>query len=115
MLSEKEVRDRAEYCYLVFYQLSCLRAADVPPHKYLEYLENSSLKLGEDEFIRSIIEEDLFLGIPDGGLQYLITLYEGFTHALCEVLETNVESLRDSIPKSLLEKLATEIRSKEPY
>lgn len=112
MLSEKEIRERAEYCYLVFYQLSCLMAEDVPPHKYLECLKHSSLKLGEDEFIRSIIEEDILLGVPDGGLQYLITLYEGFTHALCEVLETNVESIRDSIPKQLLEKLATEIRLK---
>ncbi|HOK06774.1 MAG TPA: hypothetical protein PK836_06735 [Syntrophales bacterium] len=110
MLSKEEIRERAEYCYLVFHQLSCLRGEEgILPHEYLKRLEGSSLKLAEDPFICAVIEEDIKLGTPDGGLNYLTALYEGFTHAYCEVIEMKVEDLRDSIPADLLRKLATEV------
>jgi hypothetical protein len=72
MLPENEIRQRAEYCYLVFLQLSRLRDnMQVAPERYLDYLGRSTLRLAEDEFIRSIVEEELKMGSHDGGLGYL--------------------------------------------
>jgi hypothetical protein len=113
MLPENEVRQRAEYCYLVFLQLSRLRDnLQATPERYLDYLLRSTLRLAEDEFIRSIVEEELKMGGHDGGLGYLIALFEGFAHAYCEVLETPLEEIRDDIPLDFREKLAVEMDRK---
>ena len=113
MLSEEEIRERAKYCYLVFLQLSRLREnIQSTPECYLDYLKRSTLRLSEDDFIRCIIEEELKMGNPDGGLTYLITLYEGFAHAYCEVLQVPLEEMRDTIPAALREKLALEMERK---
>ena len=113
MLSEEEIRERAKYCYLVFLQLSRLREnIQATPERYLDYLKRSTLRLGEDDFIRCIIEEELKMRNPDVGLTYLITLYEGFAHAYCEVLQVPLEEMRDTIPAALREKLALEMERK---
>jgi hypothetical protein len=113
MLPENEIRQRAEYCYLVFLQLSRLRDNIlVTPDRYLDYLGRSTLRLAEDEFIRSIVAEELRMGSPDGGLGYLVPLYEGFAHAYCEVLETPLEEIRDGIPLDFRDKLAVEMDRK---
>ena len=113
MLPENEVRQRAEYCYLVFLQLSRLREnLQATPERYLDYLKRSTLRLAEDAFIRAIVEEELRMGSPDGGLGYLIPLYEGFAHAYCEVLQTPLEEIRDGIPLDFREKLAAEMERK---
>ena len=113
MLPENEIRQRAEYCYLVFLQLSRLRDnMQVTPERYLDYLGRSTLRLAEDEFIRSIVEEELKMGSHDGGLGYLIALFEGFAHAYSEVLETPLEEIRNSLPVDLREKLAAEMERK---
>jgi hypothetical protein len=113
MLPENEIRQRAEYCYLVFLQLSRLRDnMQVAPERYLDYLERSTLRLAEDEFIRSIVEEELKMGSHDGGLGYLIALFEGFAHAYSEVLEVALEEIRDSLPSDFREKLAAEMERK---
>ena len=113
MLSEEEVMERAKYCYLVFLQLSRLRENDrVTPERYQDYLERSSLRLGDDAFIRCIMEEELKMGNRDGGLGYLIPLYEGFAHAYGEVLQTTMEEIRDGIPAGFREKLAVEMDRK---
>jgi len=113
MLPENETRERAEYCYLVFLQLNRLRDnMQVTPERYLDYLGRSTLRLAEDEFIRSIVEEELKMGSHDGGLGYLIALFEGFAHAYSEVLEIPLEEIRDSLPVGLREKLAAEMERK---
>lgn len=113
MLPENEIRQRAEYCYLVFLQLSRLREnLQATPERYLDYLLRSTLRLAEDEFIRSIVEEELKMGNPDGGLGYLIPLYEGFAHAYCEVMQIPLEEIRDGIPLDFREKLAAEMDRK---
>jgi hypothetical protein len=113
MLLENETRQRAEYCYLVFLQLNRLRDnMKVTPERYLDYLGRSTLRLAEDEFIRSIVEEELKMGSHDGGLGYLIALFEGFAHAYSEVLEIPLEEIRDSLPVDLREKLAAEMERK---
>jgi hypothetical protein len=113
MLPENEIRQRAEYCYLVFLQLNRLRDnMQVTPERYLDYLERSTLRLAQDEFIRSIVEEELKMGSSDGGLGYLIALFEGFAHGYSEVLETPLEEIRDSLPVDLREKLAAEMERK---
>jgi hypothetical protein len=113
MLPENEIRERAEYCYLVFLQLSVLREnMQIKPDRYLDYLKKSTLCLADDEFIKSIIEEELKMGSLDGGMSYLIPLYEGFAHAYCEVLQVNLEAIRDSIPSEFREKLAKEMERK---
>jgi hypothetical protein len=113
MLPENEIRQRAEYCYLVFLQLSRLRDnIHATPERYLDYLGRSTLRLAEDEFIRSIVEEELKMGSSDGGLGYLIALFEGFAHAYSEVIETPLEEIRDSLPVDLREKLAAEMERK---
>ncbi len=113
MLPENEIRQRTEYCYLVFLQLNRLRDnMQVTPERYLDYLGRSTLRLAEDEFIRSIVEEELKMGSHDGGLGYLIALFEGFAHAYSEVLEIPLEEIRDSLPVGLREKLAAEMERK---
>lgn len=115
MLLENEIRERAEYCYLVFLQLSCLRAnPKAEPHRYPDYLSRSTLRLADDEFIRTILDEELKMGTADGGLGYLIALYEGFAHAYCEVLQRPLEEIRDGVPQNFREKLAGEMEQKLP-
>jgi transcriptional regulator of met regulon len=36
-------------------------------------------------------------------------MYESFVHAFCEVMQTDIEDLRDSLPREALEKLASEM------
>ena len=110
MLSETEIKEMAKYCYLVFFQLSCLRDRELAnPAHYLKVLEKSSLRLIEDEFILMTMEDEFRMGSTDCGLDYLITLYEGFAHAYCEVLEKQLASIRDGIPGDFLKKLAAEM------
>ena len=110
MLTEEEVRERAEYCCCVLLQLGWLHDNElVEPARYLDYLRNSSLQLASDEFIATTIEEALLLKQPDGGLRTLLALYEGFVHALCEVLESDMEIVRNEIPQDFLRKLASEV------
>jgi hypothetical protein len=54
------------------------------------------------------------MGGIDGGLGYLIPLYEGFAHAYCEVLQVPLEEIRDGIPSEFREKLAVEMERKLP-
>ena len=110
MLSEAEVRDRAEYCYCVFMQLSWLYSNElIEPSRYLEFLRGSSLNLAEDQFVVMSIEEAIMEGRPDGGLLSLIPLYEGFSHAFCEVLETDMDTVGKDLDPELLRKLAGEV------
>ena len=113
MLPENEIRQRAEYCYLVFLQLSRLRENMLAtPDRYLDYLKRSTLRLADDAFIRSIVEEELKMGAPDAGLGYLTALFEGFAHAYSEVLEIRMEEIRDGLPVDFREKLAVEMERK---
>ena len=110
MLSEKEVCDRAEYCYLICLQLNWMLSNEsIPPEKYLEQIRKSSLGLAEDEFIVMSIEEGLKSGLGDGGVNNLILMYESFVHAFCEVMQTDIEDLRDSLPREALVTLAAEM------
>ena len=110
MLSEKEVCDRAEYCYLICLQLNWMLANEsIPPEKYLEQIRKSSLGLAEDEFIVMSIEEGLKTGLEDCGVNNLILMYESFVHAFCEVMQTDIQDLRNSIPRDVLKKLAAEM------
>ncbi len=112
MLTEKEIRERAQYCYCVYLQLSQLHEnVFAEPEHYLELLGRSSLLLAEDEFISTIIEEENKIGGRDGGMDYLIPLYEGFVHAYCEVLCVGLEEVRDSISPEFREKLVEEMAS----
>ncbi|MGC9964556.1 MAG: hypothetical protein ABSE08_04040 [Syntrophobacteraceae bacterium] len=111
MLQEPEIEERARYCYLVFLQLSWLHGNDfAQPGQYLDYLAKSSLGLGTDEFITVSVRDALGLEArPDGGLPSLISLYEAFTHAFCQVLEKEVDEIRAQIPSSFLKQLAEEM------
>ncbi len=110
MLSEEEIEERARYCHCVYLQLSWLHNNDfAEPTQYLEILQKSSLGLGGDQFITMTIEEAMMESRPDGGLLSLISLYEGFTHAFCEVLEMELESVTNTIPLEWLGKLAEEM------
>ncbi len=110
MLSEKEIRDRAEYCYLVFLQLSWLLRNDfIGPEQYLEYLKKSSIGLSDDAFIIETIQESLLMGREDGGLMSLVNLYEGFFTAFCEVLEIDSDDIKNGFSPDDLEKLASEM------
>jgi hypothetical protein len=111
MLQEPDIEERARYCYLVFLQLSWLHSNDdIQPEKYLECLTKSSLGLGGDEFITLSIGDALRLERrPDGGLLSLISLYEGFTNAFCQVLEKDVDEIRAQIPEGFLMQLAGEM------
>lgn len=114
MLSEEEIQERAKYCYLVSYQLSYLRSLELAnPAHYLKVLEKSSLRLTEDDFILLTMEDEFRMGSLDCGLDYLTTLYEGFAHAYCEVMEKHLTSIRDQIPGDLLKKLAAEMDHRE--
>jgi hypothetical protein len=111
MLQESEIEERARYCYCVFFQLSLLYSNDfAQPGQYLQYLANSSLGLGTDEFITMTLREapELENG-PAGGLLSLISLYEGFAHAFCQVLEKDVEEIKAQIPTGFVKKLAEEM------
>ena len=46
---------------------------------------------------------------PDGGLLQLISLYEGFTHAFCQVLEKDMDEIKAQIPPDFIKKLAEEM------
>ena len=110
MLTEKEVCERAEYCYLICLQLNwMLSNAAIAPEKYLECLRKSSLGLADDDFIVMTIEEGLKTGAEDCGVNNLILMYESFVRAFCEVLQIDFEDLRDSIPKEAMKKLASEM------
>jgi hypothetical protein len=110
MLTEEEIRERARYCYCVLLQLGWLHDNElVEPHQYMAYLENSSLQLASDEFLRTTLEERLAMRQPDGGLSTLLALYEGFLHAYCEVLECSHEEVGKEIPQDFLRKLASEV------
>jgi hypothetical protein len=110
MLSEKDIRERAEYCYLVCLQLNWLDGNyNVRPGQYLDYLKKSSLGLAEDEYIRTSIEEGLMTGEEDAGLNELILVYESLVLAFCEVLEINREKLKEGIPLDRLKNLASEM------
>lgn len=110
MLTEEEVRERAEYCYCVYMQLNALlRNELLEPSRYKEYLKHSSLQLGNDEFITATIDEGLLEGLEDGGLGSLISLYEGFVHAFCTVLEIDVKEMVQNMSGDFLEKLVDEV------
>ena len=114
MLSEKEIRERAEYCYCVYVQLSSLlRSEIIDPSEYMRYLKKSSLQLGDDEFITMMIEDGFIMGLEDGGLSGLIHLYEGFTRAFCEVLEIDLEDIIKHISPDFLQQLTEEVSIKK--
>ena len=113
MLTEKEVCERAEYCYMICLQLNWMLSNEsIQPVKYLEQIRKSSLGLAEDDFIVMSLEEGLKTGLEDSGVNNLILMYESFVHAFCEVLQIETEDLRDSIPRELLQKLASEMGAK---
>jgi transcriptional regulator of met regulon len=77
--------------------------------KYLEQIRKSSLGLAEDDFIVMTLEEGMKSGLEDCGVNNLILMYESFVHAFCEVMQIDIEDLRDSIPREALQKLAAEM------
>lgn len=110
MLPENEVMDRAFYCYCVCLQLNWLLSnEDAAPPQYLGILKGSSLRLGDDDYIVQSITEALAAGEEDGGLNNLITIFESFAYAYCEVLEINLDDLRQTIPPERLKRLAEEV------
>ncbi len=110
MLEEPEIEERARYCYCVFLQLSWLYSNDsVDPCRYPDYLARSSLGLGTDQFIAETLGESLMENRPDGGLLQLISLYEGFTHAFCQVLEKDMDEIKAQVPPDFIKKLAEEM------
>jgi hypothetical protein len=112
MLSEQEVRERAEFCYCVVWQLKhLLRNELLNPLTYQDFLKRSSLGLGTDEFIGSAIEEGLLSGKENAGVNDLISLYEGFLLAYCEVLEIDMETVVAGIPTESLRILADEMNA----
>ncbi len=116
MLTENEVMDRAFYCYCVCLQLNWLLSNDhTTPPEYLKILKTSSLQLGDDDFIVQSITEALVSGEEDGGLNNLITIYESFAYAYCEVLETSLEDLKESIPPERLKELASEVGAEAKF
>jgi hypothetical protein len=115
MLDETEVDERARYCCCVFLQLSWLYENDsIEPALYPDYLAKSSLDLGSDEFITMTIEESAWENRQKDGLRLLISLYEGFTHAFCQVLEKSMDEIRAKIPLEFLKKLAEEMGVDNP-
>jgi len=110
MLDASEIEERARYCYCVFLQLSWLLSNDfAEPGSYAEYLAKSSLGLGSDRFIAMTLEEAMMENRPAGGLRSLVSLYEGFCHAFCQVLEKDVEEIKAQISPGFLNKLAEEM------
>ena len=113
MLSEPDVRERAAYCTCVLLQLGWLLGnSAVHPDRYLEVLRGSSLDLANDPLIASTIDEAAQVHQPDGGLSSLLSFYEGVVFALCEVLQTDLKSLLETIPQDFLDKLAGEVDSR---
>src|SRR5208337_2692033 len=110
MLDASEIEERARFCYCVFLQLSWLCSNDfVEPGQYPDYLAKSSLGLGSDQFITMTLDEALMENRPDGGLGSLVSLYEGFTYAFCQVLEKDMDQIKAQISPGLLKKLAEEM------
>ena len=110
MLDASEIEERARFCYCVFLQLSWLYGNDsVEPDRYPDYLAKSSLGLGSDRFITMTLDEALMENRPDGGLRSLVSLYEGFAHAFCQVLEKDMDEIKAQISPGLLKKLAEEM------
>jgi hypothetical protein len=73
MIPESEVKERALYCYLAYFQLSCLADNDsIVSDQYLPLLQQSSLQLAEDDFIRLTFEEEMAFGRPANALSYLL-------------------------------------------
>lgn len=116
MLPENEVMDRAFYCYCVCLQLNWLLGNDVvTPPQYLDILKDSSLQFGSDDFLVQSITEALVAGDEDGGLNNLITIYESFAYAYCEVLEISLDDLRQTIPPERLKQLASEVGAEAKF
>ncbi len=110
MLQESEIEERARYCYCVFLQLSWLYSNDfAEPGQYLNFLAKSSLGLGSDQFITMTIEEAMRENRSDGGLLSLISLYEGFAHAFCQVLEKELDEIIRQLSPEFLKQLADEM------
>jgi hypothetical protein len=110
MLDAAEIEERARYCYCVFLQLSWLLSNDfAEPGRYAEYLAKSSLGLGSDQFIVMTLEEALMENRLEGGLRSLISLYEGFSYAFCQVLEKDIDQIKAQISPGFLIKLAEEM------
>ena len=110
MLTEKEVCERAEYCYLICLQLNWMLSNEsIQPVKYIEQIRKSSLGLADDDFIVMTLEEGMKSGLEDCGVNNLILMYESFVHAFCEVMQIDIEDLRDSMPREALQKLAAEM------
>ena len=113
MLSEEETRQRAAFYFCAGYQLKMMLRNDLRhPTEYLKLLERSSLTLAEDELVRTTIEDGVMSGRDDGGVNTLITLFEGFLYALCEVLETDADTIGAMIPPDFLDTLAREMDDK---
>ncbi len=110
MLEASEIEERARYCYCVFLQLSWLLSSDLAePGRYADYLCKSSLGLGSDRFIAMTLEEALMENRCEGALRSLVSLYEGFAHAFCQVLEKDMDEIRAQISPGFLKKLAEEM------
>ena len=110
MLDVSEIEERARFCYCVFLQLNWLSSNDfVEPGQYPDYLAKSSLGLGTDQFITMSLDEALMENRPDGGLGSLVSLYEGFTYAFCQVLEKDMDQIKAQISPGFLKKLAEEM------
>ena len=110
MLDASEIEERAKFCYCVFLQLNWLYNNDfVEPGRYPDYLAKSSLGLGSDQFITMTLNEALIENRPDGGLGSLVSLYEGFTYAFCQVLEKDMNQIKAQISPAFLKKLAEEM------
>ena len=110
MLTEAEIRERARFCYCVFRQMNWLYGnSSIMPSDYIKYLQKSSLELAGDEFIILTLEEAAIQENVEYGLHSLINFYEGLTHALCEVLETDMETIKQEISPELMDRLASEV------
>lgn len=116
MLSEYDILERAKYCTCVLMQLGCLSGnSAIQPDRYMEILRGSSLDLASDPLIASTIDEALLTSQPDGGLSGLLSFFEGIVFALCEVLQTDLNSLLETIPGDFLDKLAREVGSSHGF
>jgi len=110
MLSEDEVRERARYCCCVLKQLGWLFGnSSILPSRYMEYLGKSSLALAEDEFLTVTLQEAALQENHEQGLLSIIHIYEGLLLALCEVLETDMDTIAADIAPEILRKLAGEM------
>jgi len=76
----------------------------------MDYLAKSSPGLGSDRFITMSFEEALLGEIgPYGELRSLILIYEGFAHALCRVLERDMDEIKAQLSPEFLKKPAEEM------